>query len=91
MEAFLLILHWGFALVAGFVRREQSIEEVLRFGVFFQTTHQVRHGNVEVFHVHNWGVQDLATDDVVDSLGLCWGHASQHLGIDLAGYATLLG
>ena len=62
--------------------------------VFFKATHQVGHGNVEIFGVHHRRVQDQPAHNVPHRAGLRRCHALQHFHIqllfDAAGYRKLM-
>src|SRR5699024_4360421 len=69
--------------------RKQSIKEVLLGRVFFQTAHQVRHRDIEVFHVHDWGVENLAAKHLAYRSLLRWRHTLQHLRVHHGQYVAL--
>ena len=87
--ALFLLLHRRHVIIAGNIGREQRVEEVLVRTIFFEPSDQVRHGNVEVFRVHNGGVQDDRPRDLTHGPGLGGRHTLEHFDIELIFDATL--
>ena len=93
-ETLLLVLQRRGPFGPHYVGREQRVQEVLLRPVFFKATHQVGHGNVEIFGVHHRRVQDQPAHNVPHRAGLRRCHALQHFHIqllfDAPGYRKLM-
>ena len=87
--ALFLLLHGRHVVIAGDIGREQRVQEVLVRAVFFEPSDQVGHGNVEVFRVHNGGVQDDRSRDLTHGPGLGGRHTLEHFDIELVLDAAL--